>query len=122
MRTFEFKEGKSNKFWNIELQGKQFTVAFGKIGTQGQTQTKEFADEAKAKAAHDKLVAEKLGKGYVETSGTQPAKPAGPSPLQKSLEQALADSPDDLGAHSAYADYLMEQGDPRGEFIQVQLA
>lgn len=122
MRTFEFKDDKSNKFWNIELQGKQFTVAFGKIGTKGQTQTKEFADEAKAQAAHEKLVAEKLGKGYVETSGTQPAKAAGPSPLQTSLEQALVDNPDDLAAHAAYADYLTEQGDPRGEFIQVQLA
>src|SRR5581483_8802512 len=45
-----------------------------------------------------------------------------PSPLQQSLEAALVEDPDDLAAHSAYADYLMEQGDPRGEFIQVQLA
>jgi uncharacterized protein (TIGR02996 family) len=119
MRSFEFKDGKSNKFWNIELQGKEFTVTFGKIGTPGQEQTKSFPDAAKAKAAHDKLVAEKLGKGYVETTGKVAV---GPSPLQKSLEQALVDNPDDLAAHSAYADYLSEQGDPRGEFIQVQLA
>jgi uncharacterized protein (TIGR02996 family) len=45
-----------------------------------------------------------------------------PTPLQQSLEAALVENPDDLAAHSAYADYLMEQGDPRGEFIQVQLA
>jgi uncharacterized protein (TIGR02996 family) len=44
------------------------------------------------------------------------------SPLQESLERALVENPDDLAAHAAYADYLMEQGDPRGEFIQVQLA
>src|SRR5262249_2145263 len=30
--------------------------------------------------------------------------------------------PDDRVSHSAYADYLMEQNDPRGEFIRVQLA
>jgi uncharacterized protein (TIGR02996 family) len=122
MRTFEFKDSKSYKFWRIGLQGKQFTVTFGKIGTKGQAQIKEFADEAKAKAAHDKLVAEKLGKGYVETTKHAPAKSPPASPLQKSLEQALVDNPDDLAAHSAYADYLTEQGDPRGEFIQVQLA
>jgi uncharacterized protein (TIGR02996 family) len=122
MRTFEFTDGKSNKFWNIELEGSNFTVTFGKIGTSGQTQTKEFADDAKAKAAHDKLVAEKLAKGYVETTGKQPATPTGPAPLQLALEKALADNSDDLAAHSAYADYLNEQGDPRGEFIQVQLA
>jgi uncharacterized protein (TIGR02996 family) len=41
---------------------------------------------------------------------------------REALEAALAAEPDDLGAHSAYADYLTEQGDPRGEFIAVQLA
>jgi uncharacterized protein (TIGR02996 family) len=127
MRTFEFKDGKSNKFWNIELKGNEFIVTFGRIGTAGQTQSKSFADAAKAKAAHDKLVAEKTGKGYVETTtgGAKPqaaAKPAEASPLQQSLEKALAENPDDLGAHSAYADYLTEQGNPRGEFIQLQLA
>src|SRR3954470_8526125 len=44
------------------------------------------------------------------------------TPLREALESALSENPDDLAAHSAYADYLMEQGDPRGEFIQVQLA
>jgi uncharacterized protein (TIGR02996 family) len=40
----------------------------------------------------------------------------------QALEAALVANPDDLGAHAAYADWLIEQGDPRGEFIQVQLA
>jgi uncharacterized protein (TIGR02996 family) len=120
MRTFEFKEGSSSKFWNIELKGKEFTVTFGRIGTKGQTQIKQFTDEDRARKEHDKLVREKLGKGYVETTPT--AASAGPTPLQKSLEQALVENPDDLVAHSAYADYLTEQGDPRGEFISIQLA
>jgi uncharacterized protein (TIGR02996 family) len=38
------------------------------------------------------------------------------------LEAALAENPDDIAAHMAYADVLSEQGDPRGEFVQVQLA
>jgi uncharacterized protein (TIGR02996 family) len=38
------------------------------------------------------------------------------------LEAALAADPDDVAAHAAYADLLTEEGDPRGEFIQVQLA
>lgn len=117
MRTFVFNDGKSNKFWNIALQGTSFTVTFGKVGTKGQTQTKDFPDEDKAGNAYDKLVAEKLDKGYVETT----VKPSA-SPLRQSLEQALAEDPDDLASHSAYADLLVEEGDPRGEFIQVQLA
>jgi uncharacterized protein (TIGR02996 family) len=119
MRTFVYTDDKSNKFWHIDLQGPRFTVTFGKVGTRGQTQVKDFPDAQQARKAHDKLVAEKLGKGYVETT----ARPAAPvSPIQQSLEAALVEDPDDLAAHSALADYLMEQGDPRGDFIQVQLA
>ena len=44
------------------------------------------------------------------------------SDLRRALEDALTADPDDVAAHMAYADYLQEQGDPRGEFIQVQLA
>jgi uncharacterized protein (TIGR02996 family) len=50
------------------------------------------------------------------------ATPPHPPPARQALEAALAADPDDLGAHMAYADWLTEQGDPRGEFIQVQLA
>jgi uncharacterized protein (TIGR02996 family) len=38
------------------------------------------------------------------------------------LEAAIAADFDDLAAHSAYADLLAEQGDPRGEYIQLRLA
>ncbi len=42
--------------------------------------------------------------------------------LRSVLEAALRANPDDLAAHMAYGDHLAESGDPRGEFIQVQLA
>src|SRR5436305_9160952 len=42
--------------------------------------------------------------------------------LRETLEAALVENPDDRATHMAYADFLAEQGDPRGEFIQVQLA
>ena len=42
--------------------------------------------------------------------------------IQQALEDAIAADFDDLGSHKAYADFLMDQDDPRGEFIQVQLA
>ena len=76
MRTFEFRDDKSAKFWNIDLQGKRFTVCFGRIGTAGQIQEKAFADEAKALKEHDKLIAEKVGKGYLETKSGPAATPA----------------------------------------------
>jgi uncharacterized protein (TIGR02996 family) len=40
----------------------------------------------------------------------------------EAFEAALRDNPDDLAGWCAYADYLVEQGDPRGEFMQVQIA
>jgi uncharacterized protein (TIGR02996 family) len=112
MRTFVFTDARSKQFWNIDLQGARFIVSQGEVGGKGQTQTTTLSDEEQAQKAHDQLVAEKLRRGYVETT---------PSPLQRSLEETLVENPDDLAAHSAYADYLMEQGDPRGEFIEVQL-
>ena len=131
MRLFVLKDGTSNKFWNIELNGAEFTVTFGRIDTNGQTQTKSFASATEAKKAHDKLVAEKLKKGYFETTdapalATIPPPPKPPeqpiSTERKALEAALLAHPDEIAAHSAYADLLVEEGNPRGEFIQVQLA
>lgn len=69
-RELVFQDGNSNKFWNIELDGSQYKVRFGRVGTTGQQQTKEFADDEKARQAFDKLVAEKLKKGYVEAGGS----------------------------------------------------
>ncbi len=44
------------------------------------------------------------------------------STTREALEDALAADPDDVAAHSAYADLLIEAGDPRGEYIRLQLA
>jgi uncharacterized protein (TIGR02996 family) len=40
----------------------------------------------------------------------------------EAFESALLENPDDLAGWCAYADWLVEQGDPRGEFMQVQIA
>jgi len=118
MRTFTFSDATSNKFWNIELTDKSFTVSYGRIGAKAQTSQKEFATAEKAKAEHDKLVAEKVKKGYVETTAGAAMVGKG---TREILESALFDNPDDLATHKAYADLLMEENDPRGEFIQIQL-
>lgn len=67
-RRFECVQGSSSKFWEICLEGAQFSVSFGRIGTEGQAQTKTFGSEAKARVEHDKLVREKVAKGYKEVS------------------------------------------------------
>jgi predicted DNA-binding WGR domain protein len=65
-RCFEFLGGGSRKFWEISQVGNSCTVRFGRIGTPGQTQTKTFANEARARREADSLIAEKLKKGYLE--------------------------------------------------------
>jgi predicted DNA-binding WGR domain protein len=65
-RQFEYRGGISKKFWNIGLDGKRHTVQSGRIGTVGKTKTKEFASEDKARASYEKLIDQKLKKGYVE--------------------------------------------------------
>ncbi|QJW96558.1 TIGR02996 domain-containing protein [Frigoriglobus tundricola] len=42
--------------------------------------------------------------------------------MRDAFERAIIENPDDRASYSAYADWLQEQGDPRGEFIAVQLA
>ncbi len=116
MRTFQYSDARSHKFWSIDVQGTSFTVTYGKVGTAGQVQTKSFASPEKAQAEADKLIKEKLKKGYAEV---------GPKPSTSeadALEAAIRANPHDRAAHAAYADWLTERGDPRGEFIQVQLA
>jgi uncharacterized protein (TIGR02996 family) len=42
--------------------------------------------------------------------------------LRAALEDAIVENPHDVSSYMAYGDFLSEQGDPRGEFIQTQLA
>ena len=66
-RYFEYVGGTSAKFWEIGTSGNEVTVRFGRIGTQGQTQTKTLPDATAATQHAEKLVASKTAKGYRET-------------------------------------------------------
>jgi DNA ligase 1 len=67
-RRFEFVEGNSAKFWEISISGADVTVTFGRLGTDGQTQTKTLADTEAAAKHTNKLIAEKTKKGYQEVT------------------------------------------------------
>ena len=64
MQRFEHTEGGSRKFWSIGRQGTEVVVCYGRIDTRGQSQIKHFDSEARAEREVEKLVAEKLRKGY----------------------------------------------------------
>lgn len=65
-RYFEFQDSKSYKFWQVEVEGKDFTVTYGKIGTPGLAKVTSCASPEDAKKKSEKLVSEKVKKGYVE--------------------------------------------------------
>jgi predicted DNA-binding WGR domain protein len=65
-RHFEFVAGTSSKFWEVSVAEKAVTVCYGRIGTKGQVQLKDFESEAQAQNHADDLIRQKLKKGYVE--------------------------------------------------------
>jgi predicted DNA-binding WGR domain protein len=67
-RRFEFEQGKSRKFWEVSVDGTALTVSFGRMGTNGQVKVKRLASPEAARMAAEKLVRQKIDKGYVEES------------------------------------------------------
>lgn len=70
--VFHNTTGGSSKFWSVSVHGKTMKTVYGKIGTKGQSTTKEFTSVASAQAAAKKLLNEKQAKGY-EYAGTMKA-------------------------------------------------
>lgn len=98
MPRYEFTEGSSRKFWEIELDGTSFTTTYGRIGTDGQTSMKEWDSEERARKEYDKLIAEKTKKGYELVSGDGAAAKAAPlaaTPAAPAKKAVFDDEGDD---------------------------
>jgi predicted DNA-binding WGR domain protein len=67
-RRFEFVGGNSAKFWQVTVNDCSVTVRFGRLGTDGQVQTKEFPSAEAASGHTERLIAQKTAKGYQEAS------------------------------------------------------
>ncbi|PIF45405.1 putative DNA-binding WGR domain protein [Chryseobacterium sp. 52] len=65
-RNFINQKELSDKFWNIECSGKIQKISFGKTGTKGRETVKEYADEKECLQESEKLIAQKMKKGYTE--------------------------------------------------------
>lgn len=121
VERYEYIEGTSKKFWEIERAGKKYTARWGRIGAGVNSNEKSFPTEAAAKKAADKAIAEKVAKGYQKvgaSKATARTKPAAAKSLSNpALEAVLAEQRDDKGSWQIYADWLLEQGEPWGEMI-----
>ncbi len=106
-QRFEFREGASAKFWQIEVKGKKYVVEWGKIGTKGQSKETEFADAKAAQIAAKKLIAQKTGKGYEPVSATA-AEAKRPKAVAAKTKTAKA-STERAGATPKVVDLLADQ-------------
>jgi len=129
-RLFEFSDGKSDKFWSISLSGSSHTVNYGRTGTDGQTKTKDFDSGDEAEKSYEKLIAQKVKKGYKEvavadsrTTKVKETKAQSKAELaaHKPFLDAIKSDPDDLSNYQVYSDWLSENGNPRGELMAMQL-
>jgi predicted DNA-binding WGR domain protein len=98
--------------------GSSFTVAFGRVGTAGQTQEKSFASETTCRKEADKLIAEKKKRGYVEQNGESEDKAtAAGNSYREEWEKIVnaADKPQALTEHFSYLADTPEQEETRHE-------
>lgn len=110
-RRFEFVDGSSNKFWEVRVEGASQTVRYGRIGTDGQSKTKQFADAATALADAEGLIEEKLEKGYAEVTGGA----AAPAVAREDDDDAEAEA-DDATVAESEPEVSSEPGRRRFEF------
>ena len=65
-KTLINQEGDSNKFWTIETHDNIFHVTFGKVGSKGRKNSREFPDSRTCQYEAERLISKKLQSGYVE--------------------------------------------------------
>jgi predicted DNA-binding WGR domain protein/uncharacterized protein YwqG len=87
MERYEFRDGSSQKFWEVGIDGSTVTVRFGKIGTNGQSKTKTLASVEAAEKERATLIREKTAKGYV--LGGQEPQPASAQSVAMAPEDAV---------------------------------
>jgi predicted DNA-binding WGR domain protein len=62
---YEYSDEKSDKFWEIILNGNCYSVSYGRIGNNPQTRTKEFDSKEIALNEANKIRLAKEKKGYI---------------------------------------------------------
>lgn len=67
-RRFELVDNRSDKFWEVEVDGRNVKIRYGRNGTDGQTLTKPFDTNAQAARYAKTQIASKLKKGYAEVA------------------------------------------------------
>jgi len=116
MRTFARPTYDHVSLWQVERNEQTIVISTGRVGYPLTEESRRPLDATEiAQSVIDALIRQILLAGYVEIT---PQRFGGTQAL---LEAALIADPDDMVAHRAYADHLMEAGDPRGELTMLHL-
>jgi len=71
-QAYRYKDGQSDEFWRIEYSGKAFAVNYGKTGTTGKYQVKEFSSPEECEKEAEQQIESKIKKGYRPYPGFDP--------------------------------------------------
>ena len=86
-----FVKGSSNKFWRARTEGGRMFVNYGRIGSAGQTQVKDFPSADKAVSEMEKVAGQKRRKGYWEADEDGATEETAPAAEEKPKKKAKAD-------------------------------
>lgn len=67
-KAFIYQNADSHKFWRINYSDCQLVVNYGKFGTAGKYELKEFDTPEQCAKQAEKLISSKIKKGYQETA------------------------------------------------------
>jgi predicted DNA-binding WGR domain protein len=117
-----FDDGKSRKFWNCTQRGKEQTIRYGRLGTTGRETQKSFPTATDAAADTERLLGQKLSKGYVRVDPSR-LKISRPKGKRKATESQVEQLENQLGTKlpADFREFLLTQngGIPDPFFIAI---
>lgn len=90
-KHLKYIDGSSDKFWQIEVSNSEYTVTYGRNGTAGTSQTKTFTEKDECLKVAEKLLNEKIKKGYSEDGEVVPGQktPSGKNATSTPITEIL---------------------------------
>src|SRR5262245_49643274 len=113
MPRYELDGKRGTQIEDLRITGKTVHRRSGYAGAKQKTLKTTYQTERAAASRFARAIEGVRKKGFVHASERQLVvdNPA--------LERAITEHPDDDGPRLVYADWLLEQGDPRGELAAV---